>query len=1013
MKRSPDQFAGILVILLAVAALAAMPARALSVEAVVTYKLGDPNSGTTIDSDSFVTPAWIAAGTLPTNSFLTSVSINARLDTYGDGDTWASDLAVYVTPAATPPGSSAVLQIGGYDTLGNPVTRLSWGIGDSGDIGTMCVGTMTAGVDFPEAIDLHGNGVVLASGGWATASWSGTVTITYDSATAPTGLTWRGADPTNPTRWSTSSAVLNWTDGTSTVAYADGQHVYFDDSVGAGSKTVEVSDANVAPASVTFDNNTTGAATYILTGAHGITGGAGLTKSGDGTVVVGTVNTYTGATRINAGTLRLGVANAIPHGSASDNVTVAGTLDLNGLSPTLNGLQGGGTITSGVAGTATLTVGDAGRSGTFAGLIEDGNGVVALKKIGGGTLKLSGINTYSGGTTITSGRLLLGLDADSALGTGSVTATGSTIELDRNDISNALALDNAVLTTGNSYSSYWRGPITLLGPATFDVGATGNLIFTGDMGGPGGLTLTGTRWDINGVNHFSGAGAYAGPTKIAGALWEFDNRSSLYNGDTSKWTAENLAVSSNATCIFRVGGATGFTQGDIGILAGLGTGTGGFGDGSFLGLDTSGAGGAFEYAAAIADTNGGANSIGLRLFAAQPLTLSGANTHTGPTQIYTGTVRVSSLNSVAGGMPGSSLGAPTTVENGTILLGYYYSVATLEYIGQGETTDRVINLFGDSGIVIDQSGAGLLKFTSDMISPRTGATLTLQGSTGGKGEFSGSVAGASNMVVKRGAGTWTLSGTNVYNGSTTIQAGTLRITGSCDNSNVTVGSTGTLAGGGSAKSVSVQAGGKIAPGSGVGTFHAVAGDVSLAGTAVYEWEYGSAGGDLVAVTGNLTLDNNWKLKLVDAGGTPHANQQYDLFTFTGSYLGSMAEFELANIDSSEVDWEVSNARIVVAADRVYITGLGVPVLEGDTNGDHVVDAADYIAVKQYLGLTGGASLAQGNVDGDDDVDWDDLQMVMTNFGSGSGTTPATTPEPATLGLLALGAMAILRRPRAA
>jgi len=91
--------------------------------------------------------------------------------------------------------------------------------------------------------------------------------------------------------------------------------------------------------------------------------------------------------------------------------------------------------------------------------------------------------------------------------------------------------------------------------------------------------------------------------------------------------------------------------------------------------------------------------------------------------------------------------------------------------------------------------------------------------------------------------------------------------------------------------------------------------------------------------------------------------------------------------------------------------LLIEFLMGDTNGDFVVDAADYIAVKRNLGLLSGASLAQGNVDGDDDVDWDDLQLVMTNFGSGAGATPATTPEPATLGLLAIGALAVIRRRR--
>ena len=114
--------------------------------------------------------------------------------------------------------------------------------------------------------------------------------------------------------WDTTTA--NWT-GT-TGFFVDGvDNVTFDDSVGGGWTTVDISVADVAPTGVTFNNS---AATYALTGTNGITGATGLTKSGDGELIVRNVNSYTGKTSVLAGTLTLGT------GVYLSNAGVAGPL---------------------------------------------------------------------------------------------------------------------------------------------------------------------------------------------------------------------------------------------------------------------------------------------------------------------------------------------------------------------------------------------------------------------------------------------------------------------------------------------------------------------------------------------------------------------------------------------------------------------------------------------------------------------------------------------------------------
>ena len=100
---------------------------------------------------------------------------------------------------------------------------------------------------------------------------------------------------------------------------------------------------------------------------------------------------------------------------------------------------------------------------------------------------------------------------------------------------------------------------------------------------------------------------------------------------------------------------------------------------------------------------------------------------------------------------------------------------------------------------------------------------------------------------------------------------------------------------------------------------------------------------------------------------------------------------------------------VTGFNRYAVTGM----VAGDANNDGVVDAADYIALKQNFGLGSDATRPQGDLNKDGAVNWADLQILMSNFGTRTLPTlaPTATPEPATLGLLAIGVLAIIRHKR--
>ncbi len=195
-----------------------------------------------------------------------------------------------------------------------------------------------------------------------------------------------------------------------------------------------------------------GSTTNTLTGmtlAVNLSGG--LTKLGTGTLTLSGQNTYGGATVISNGLFK--VANG---GSLSSGTTVyvdaLGTFDLDRNSQTIAGLTGRGVVTNGTGGSLTLNLINA--TNTFGGVLH---GASAFTLTGGGTLIMTGTNSFGGSTVVSNANLVVnGLHNG-----GVIMAFSNSVVSGTGSLSSLYVDHGGTYAPGNSIATTYVGNLTL------------------------------------------------------------------------------------------------------------------------------------------------------------------------------------------------------------------------------------------------------------------------------------------------------------------------------------------------------------------------------------------------------------------------------------------------------------------------------------------------------------------------------------------------------------------------
>jgi len=717
--------------------------------------------------------------------------------------------------------------------------------------------------------------------------------------------------------------------GNGTYANSDSRSV---DTVIGGGSTVTVNNANGiyynSTLIMTNGGGTVNAGANFE--AYKLDGTGNLSLGGSSKLSLNHSGAYSGTLTLNGANLALGAANALGTGNlvlnggsvdvGNASALGTGSISVSSGTTTLNNTAVAAALTGNNAlnlnGGGTLQVNGYGKTLSF------GTGNVAVSgfnnlnawnggmQFDGGVSGSGTLNWYGGGS------LVLG---NSNSFSGTVTASGNNGTL---TLANTNALRNAILNKGSAQTlafgvagnnTYNLSSLTGSG----DINLGGNSLnitnggaYSGSLSGTGGIRVAGET-TLSGANSFSG-----GVDAVSGQL-NINSASALGTGTLTLRDGAQFRNSS--------GGAVTNSGNNAMILNGTNQFTGGILD---MGTGTVTLGGVSRLNTTTGNLTLSGNLIGTNSFSKDgigTLTLAGSNSTTSMIVVDYGTLALANSNALA---------------NASL---YVYGTTANKKVSFALTGNNNYNI-GD----LNGTSTGSLDIGAN--------TITL-GASGRSGSFAGQMIGTGGNFTKSGAGSFTLSGSNNYTGTTTVQGGVLNVTGDISSSSGTSVQAGST--------LSVASGGRIGSltNAGTATITGTAGDLNNSGTATISGTAGavisssattiSSGGTAgsLMINGGTTVVNGTagNTKILSGGTLKGSGSVGALEIASGGTLamgnspGSMTAASAIWKGGGSYDWEVNNFLGSSGSNFDFLNITGGLTIDATSGNKFIIDVISLLA----------------------------------------------------------------------